>query len=52
MDKYFKKTTKGGRKEEQLIMNQLLACEKAEFLAVYGQRRVGKTLIPSGQLIF
>lgn len=34
-----------GRKEEQLIMNQLLASEKAEFLAVYGRRRVGKTFL-------
>jgi AAA+ ATPase superfamily predicted ATPase len=34
-----------GRKNEQLIMNQLLASEKAEFLAVYGRRRVGKTFL-------
>src|SRR5882757_9587603 len=34
-----------GRKEEQLIMNQLLTSEKAEFLAVYGRRRVGKTFL-------
>jgi AAA+ ATPase superfamily predicted ATPase len=34
-----------GRKEEQVIMNQLLASEKAEFLAVYGRRRVGKTFL-------
>ncbi len=34
-----------GRKEEQLIMNQLLASERPEFLAIYGRRRVGKTFL-------
>ncbi|HVU94307.1 MAG TPA: ATP-binding protein [Puia sp.] len=34
-----------GRKEEQVILNQLLESEKSEFLAVYGRRRVGKTFL-------
>ena len=34
-----------GRKEEQLLMNQLLASNKPAFLAVYGRRRVGKTFL-------
>lgn len=34
-----------GRKEEQVILNQLLDSKKPEFLAVYGRRRVGKTFL-------
>lgn len=34
-----------GRKEEQVILNQLLGTEESEFLAVYGRRRVGKTFL-------
>src|ERR1700744_4536782 len=34
-----------GRKEEQVIINQLLLSKEAEFLAVYGRRRVGKTFL-------
>ena len=34
-----------GRKEEQSILNQLLASQKPEFLAVYGRRRIGKTFL-------
>jgi hypothetical protein len=34
-----------GRKEEQVILNQLLESERPEFLAVYGRRRVGKTFL-------
>jgi AAA+ ATPase superfamily predicted ATPase len=34
-----------GRKEEQVILNQLLDSERPEFLAVYGRRRVGKTFL-------
>jgi AAA+ ATPase superfamily predicted ATPase len=45
-----------GRKEEQKILNQLLSSKEAEFLAVYGRRRVGKTFlirqIYARQLVF
>jgi len=45
-----------GRKEEQIIMNQLLTSKKPEFLAVYGRRRVGKTFlirqVYQGQIVF
>ncbi|HEV9038055.1 MAG TPA: ATP-binding protein [Puia sp.] len=34
-----------GRKEEQIILNQLLESKRPEFLAVYGRRRVGKTFL-------
>lgn len=34
-----------GRRQEQLIMRQLLMEDKPEFLAVYGRRRVGKTFL-------
>jgi AAA+ ATPase superfamily predicted ATPase len=34
-----------GREREQAIFAQLLASDKAEFLAVYGRRRVGKTFL-------
>jgi uncharacterized protein len=33
-----------GRKEELRILEQMLSSNKPEFLAVYGRRRVGKTL--------
>jgi AAA+ ATPase superfamily predicted ATPase len=34
-----------GRKQEQYILNELLVSKKAEFLAVYGRRRIGKTFL-------
>jgi len=34
-----------GRKDEQLLLNQLITSDKPEFLAVYGRRRVGKTFL-------
>ena len=34
-----------GRKEEQMLLNQLLESNRPEFLAVYGRRRVGKTFL-------
>lgn len=34
-----------GREEEQRILNKLLNSKKAEFLAIYGRRRVGKTML-------
>lgn len=34
-----------GRKREREILNQILTSKKAEFIAVYGRRRVGKTFI-------
>jgi predicted AAA+ superfamily ATPase len=34
-----------GREREQAILKQLFASDKAEFLAVYGRRRVGKTFL-------
>lgn len=34
-----------GRKEEINILQQLYSSDKAEFLALYGRRRVGKTLL-------
>lgn len=34
-----------GRSEEQKILNQVLRSKKAEFLALYGRRRVGKTFL-------
>jgi AAA+ ATPase superfamily predicted ATPase len=34
-----------GREREQAILKQLLASDKAEFLAIYGRRRVGKTYL-------
>ncbi len=34
-----------GRSEEKKILNQILRSKKAEFLALYGRRRVGKTFL-------
>lgn len=34
-----------GRVHEQEVLNRLLKSEKAEFLALYGRRRVGKTFL-------
>jgi hypothetical protein len=34
-----------GRKKEQITLSALLASNRAEFLAVYGRRRVGKTYL-------
>ena len=34
-----------GREKEIVILDRLLASERAEFLAVYGRRRVGKTYL-------
>ena len=34
-----------GRKREQVILNKLLNSKRAEFLAIYGRRRVGKTFL-------
>lgn len=40
MDKYFT-----GRQEEIQVLNNIMASGKAEFVAVYGRRRVGKTYL-------
>ncbi len=34
-----------GRSEEQSILKQFLQSKEAEFLAIYGRRRVGKTFL-------
>ncbi len=34
-----------GRKKEQRILEQVLNSKKAEFLAIYGRRRIGKTFL-------
>ncbi len=34
-----------GREEEKGILQEFLASKKAEFLAIYGRRRVGKTML-------
>ena len=34
-----------GRKEEQVLLNQLIESQKPEFVAVCGRRRVGKTFL-------
>ncbi len=34
-----------GRKVEQQMLNRLLNSKEAEFLVVYGRRRVGKTFL-------
>lgn len=34
-----------GRIKEQAILNQCYASDKAELVAVYGRRRVGKTFL-------
>ena len=34
-----------GREREQAILNKLLHSKRAEFLAIYGRRRVGKTFL-------
>ena len=34
-----------GRKKEQRILNDCLESKQAEFLVVYGRRRVGKTFL-------
>src|SRR5271163_3218807 len=36
-----------GRKKEKEILERLLQSKKAEFLAIYGRRRVGKTFLIS-----
>jgi AAA+ ATPase superfamily predicted ATPase len=45
-----------GRNREQDILNQLLNSKEAEFLAIYGRRRVGKTFlirqVYAGQIVF
>lgn len=33
-----------GRKSEVLLLNQLIASPKAEFVAIYGRRRIGKRI--------
>ena len=38
-------TTVIGRKAEQEHLNELLASERSEFIALYGRRRVGKTFL-------
>ncbi len=32
-----------GRQKEKALLDELLASPKAEFVSVYGRRRVGKT---------
>ncbi len=39
------KTTLIGRRKEKELLNQCLSSEKAELIAVYGRRRVGKTFL-------
>ena len=34
-----------GRTQEQTLLNTLIASKQAEFIAIYGRRRVGKTLL-------
>lgn len=34
-----------GRDKEQALLNKLLKSKKAEFLAIYGRRRIGKTFL-------
>ncbi len=34
-----------GREREQEVLNKIMASDKAEFLAIYGRRRVGKTFL-------
>ena len=34
-----------GRKEERRLLNELAASKEAEFVAVYGRRRIGKTFL-------
>lgn len=34
-----------GRVEEQIILEELFNSKKAEFLAIYGRRRIGKTML-------
>ena len=34
-----------GRKQEQLILKERLKSNRAEFIAVYGRRRIGKTFL-------
>ena len=34
-----------GREEEQAILEELFNSKKAEFLAIYGRRRIGKTML-------
>ena len=38
-----------GREKELTLLNRLWQSPKAEFLAVYGRRRVGKTFLESEQ---
>ncbi|WP_194846807.1 hypothetical protein [Candidatus Neptunochlamydia vexilliferae] len=40
-----KKTEVIGRKEEKEILNKFFTSNNAEFMAVYGRRRVGKTYL-------
>lgn len=34
-----------GRKKELAIFDRLLSSERAEFVAIFGRRRVGKTFL-------
>lgn len=34
-----------GRKDELLLLRQLMVSEKSEFVAIYGRRRIGKTFL-------
>ncbi len=45
MSKIRRTVTIAGRVQEQKILKNLLASKKAEFLALYGRRRVGKTFL-------
>ena len=38
-------TTIVGRKAEQEILNECMASNKSEFIALYGRRRIGKTFL-------
>ena len=37
-----------GRKKEQTILEKMLSSKEAEFVAIYGRRRVGKTTAATG----
>ena len=39
-----------GRNEEIELLNELVGSKKAELLAIYGRRRVGKTFLISQHL--
>ena len=34
-----------GREQEQMILSKLLKSNQAEFVAIYGRRRIGKTYL-------